>query len=345
MTDFGEEFEKSPGPWHDTAFRLIFRKKKLAEDLIRNYLPEKIVERIDFSSLETVNGSFVDENFRQQHSDMIYKARLRGRSIFFFLLFEHQSRPDRRMPFRMLCYMVNLWRDFEAGHPQARYLPVIFPIVFYHGRRRWNAPLNFRDLLDGYDAANESFVPTFAYHLIDLAAYDDDDLVSGGDLALAVVLHLFKHVFDETFRDVFRDMADLVMEIDDRRMFTEILEWAVTYFMHARKEDAGELIEIITGEADRIGDERIRRVVMTAAEQLKKQGIETGIKKGLGMGRSELILKLLKKRFGSLSPSIEKKLGESGIDTLDRFGEAIFDFKELKDAEKWWEDYEKQGSG
>lgn len=83
---------------------------------------------------------------------------------------------------------------------------------------------------------------------------------------------------------------------------------------------------------------------MTVAEQLKQQGIEKGFEKGLGIGRSELILKQLKKRFGRLSPLIEKRLVESGVDTLDRFGEAIFDFKNLKDVEKWWEHYEKSGN-
>jgi len=28
------------------------------------------------------------------------------------------------------------------------------------------------------------------------------------------------------------------------------------------------------------------------------------------------------------------------MDMLDRFGEAIFDFRDLKDAEKWWEEQE-----
>jgi heme oxygenase len=70
---------------------------------------------------------------------------------------------------------------------------------------------------------------------------------------------------------------------------------------------------------------------------------QEGFQKGIGFGR-ELILKQLKKRFGYLSPTIERKLNESGVDVLDRFGESIFDFKNLEDAEKWWEDFEKGGN-
>ncbi len=76
---------------------------------------------------------------------------------------------------------------------------------------------------------------------------------------------------------------------------------------------------------------------MTIAERLRQEGKLEGI----GIGRSELILKQLKKRFGSLSPAIERKLNESGVDVLDRFGESIFDFESLEDAQRWWEDFEK----
>ena len=154
------------------------------------------------------------------------------------------------MPFRMLCYMVNLWKDFEAGHPKVHHLPVIFPAVLYHGKQKWNSPLNLREMIDGYEKDFEWFIPDFAYRLYDLSQYDDESIVSVGNKALAVVLHLFKHIFDEIFGDVFRGTADRVIEIDDQKMFSEILEWAVTYFLHARNEDADELIDRETEGVD-----------------------------------------------------------------------------------------------
>jgi hypothetical protein len=32
------------------------------------------------------------------------------------------------------------------------------------------------------------------------------------------------------------------------------------------------------------------------------------------------------------------------VDVLDRFDESILDFESLEDAEKWWEDLEKDGN-
>ncbi len=83
---------------------------------------------------------------------------------------------------------------------------------------------------------------------------------------------------------------------------------------------------------------------MTIVERLRQEGRQEGFQKGIGFGQAQLLLKLLKKRFGYLSPVLEKTLNESGVDVLDRFGESIFDFESLEDAEKWWEDFGKRGN-
>ena len=83
MTSITDEFEKSSKTPHDTAFRLVFRKNELAGSFFRHYLPENIAGHVDFRTLKTVNKSFVDKNFRQVHSDMVYEIRLKGKTAFF----------------------------------------------------------------------------------------------------------------------------------------------------------------------------------------------------------------------------------------------------------------------
>lgn len=77
---------------------------------------------------------------------------------------------------------------------------------------------------------------------------------------------------------------------------------------------------------------------MTIAERFKHEGRMEGVLEG----RMVLIQKLLNKRFGGVSPALEKKLKASRPDLLDKFGESIFDFKDLKDAERWWDNYPKE---
>ena len=117
----------------------------------------------------------------------------------------------------------------------------------------------------------------------------------------------------------------------------EFLEWILRYAYHAREDDLDKNIDRRLNALD---NENARRTAMTIAERLRQEGRLEGFQSG----ESQLIVKQLKKRFGYLSPAIEKKLNESGVGVLDRFGESIFDFESLEDAEKWWEDLGKGGN-
>ncbi len=72
---------------------------------------------------------------------------------------------------------------------------------------------------------------------------------------------------------------------------------------------------------------------MTTAEQIRQKGKKEGRIEAL----SSMLIKLVKKRFGNISSFLEQKLGQSDSEKLDKFGESIFDFKDLNDAERWWE--------
>ena len=49
------------------------------------------------------------------------------------------------MLFRLLRYMVRIWERWWKAHPDAQRLPLLIPIVLYHGAERWSAPLAFED--------------------------------------------------------------------------------------------------------------------------------------------------------------------------------------------------------
>ncbi len=117
------------------------------------------------------------------------------------------------------------------------------------------------------------------------------------------------------------------------------------YTYHARNENEEHIRKVIDEETERLTDERLRRLAMTqamtAAEQLRQKGREEGWQDGRKDGRQEgissIFVKLLKKRFGAVPPTLEEKLGQSNVELLDKFGDFILDFKDLSDAEKWWE--------
>lgn len=63
-----------------------------------------------------------------------------------FLLLEHQSKPNRWMPFRLLKYCCRIWDRDRRTHRRERELRPIVPMVFYQGRRRWRHATEFSEL-------------------------------------------------------------------------------------------------------------------------------------------------------------------------------------------------------
>ena len=328
MSRIGDAFEKSANSPHDAAFKSAFQKRELAKSFFRHHFPEKIVRQIDFRYLKLANRSYVDEKLKDRHSDIVYRTRIRGEMAFLYILFEHRSKPDFWMIFRLLCYMTNLWREFLEQNPGTKQLPVILPAVLYHGKRKWNAPRSLSEIMETGEGL-EGYIPDFGYDLYNLRDCEDERLLLGDAMALGVVLYLMKHIFDEDFGSHIESAIGYLGKVHSRETQLEFLEWILRYAYSAREDD---LDESIGRGLDALGNENGRRMAVTIAERLRQEG------------RSTLILKQLKKRFGSLPLELKGKLDQSGADALDRFGEAIFDFQTLEDAERWWEDFEKEGN-
>jgi predicted transposase/invertase (TIGR01784 family) len=96
------------------------------------------------------------------------------------------------MPYRLLSYMMEIWRDVlkNAGvdaYKRSFALPVIIPIVLYNGKREWSAPLRFRDKLNGAGKFGED-VLDFPYILIDVQRHEKEDLIRQGNLISSVFL-------------------------------------------------------------------------------------------------------------------------------------------------------------
>jgi len=315
---------------HDAAFKSAFQRKELACDLFKNYLPENIVKYTDMNQLELVNKSYVDERLKEKHSDIVYKTEIRGKTAFLYILFEHQSSSDLWMIFRLLCYMVNIWKEYLDQNMNAEKLPVIIPVVFYHGKAGWTAAESFAGLFEDSGIFSD-YIPDFTYKLINLKKYDDEGLI--GEPALKLVLRMFRHIYDRDAGSVWKMTGDLLIKLQENPSFPGLLEWALRYFYHARTEDREDLKKIIDREIDRLNSKGAKEMALSVAEQYIREGRVEGI--------SIMLTKQLKRRFGEIPPYLEKKLQSSDFEMLNKFGEFIFDFKNVGEAEKWWNTHEK----
>lgn len=117
-------------------------------------------------------GSFVDSRYRRSHTDLLFSAPIAGRAGLIYVLFEHQSTPDPRLPLRLLRYMVRIWESFSEKQTVRERLPVILPVVLSQNAEIWEGPGELADLLDVPEAAGRElrpYIPNFSFQDLQLA--------------------------------------------------------------------------------------------------------------------------------------------------------------------------------
>ena len=154
---------------HDALFKSFFATPEHAADVLRVALPDAVVHRIDWSSLEASEKTLIDDTLRESRADLLLQARtISGDALYVHILFEHQSTEDPWMTLRMLRYMVGFWERLVADG--ARALPPVIPVVLHHSDRGWRVPCRLRDHL----AIDDALRDVLAAYLPDLEIVVED---------------------------------------------------------------------------------------------------------------------------------------------------------------------------
>lgn len=86
-----------------------------------------------------------------------------------------------------------------------------------------------------------------------------------------------------------------------------------------------------------LNDNEIEREMVSMTKTLIDPEVEKrGIEKGIEQGKSELLIKMLLKRFKHLPDGYEEKIKGLSPTTLDEMAEDIFDFEGIEDLERYF---------
>lgn len=97
--------------------------------------------------LEMQPRSQINDVRQESAVDVLFKTVIEGHEAYIYLLLEHQSTPDPLMPFRMLKYMCNIIDHHLKTHGGKK-IPFIYPLVIYHGKRKYPFSTDLNDLVD-----------------------------------------------------------------------------------------------------------------------------------------------------------------------------------------------------
>lgn len=88
---------KSQPKIHDSGYKKLFSNRTIFQQLIETFITEAWVKDLDFSKCETLDKSFITDHYKETESDLIYKLKLRRKTIYIYVLMEFQSKVDRFM--------------------------------------------------------------------------------------------------------------------------------------------------------------------------------------------------------------------------------------------------------
>jgi hypothetical protein len=325
---------------HDNLFRDTFEHPEHARGELAHLLGADLGARVDWSTLELVPGSFVNEELRDSHSDLLFRVLVAGHTAYIYLLFEHQSRPEPLFVLRQLQYSVRFLTTWLEDHRAAvaasgkravvTRLPVVIPILLYHGPGRWPHATRFEDVLD-VDLATRplvlDFVPKFRLLVDDLSTQSDEELRARAMSELGrVVLWLFK-----TARNTDALLAGLVGWAE---LFRKVKAapngvaalgkiWQYVMAVHEGSHE-----RVLPALATALEDQEQRQNMATIAEQL----IEKGKLKGIEEGLRSAVLRQLQHRFGPLPAGARERVEQAKQPELERWLDRVLTASTLADV-------------
>ena len=320
----------------DGLFKTIMEDTVAAQEFLEYYLPENFKELVDLSKITVEKESFVEDDLKRALSDIIYKIKTKdNEDAYAFVLIEQQSTPDHLIAFRLWKYMLLLCDRYIKNHrgrsKKTIRLPLIMPIVFYNGTKKYNAPLNLWSLFS-QPALAKQFM-TDDYRLVDLQSMSDEEIKQKDHLG--IIEYFMKHIHT---RDMLKLWAEflksfkeaILIDKDRGYIYIKHLLWySDTKVPEDKQQELNNLIMTNLNQND--GETIMRTIAQKYIEEGRQQAeanvhlisqryIEEGREEGKEEGKEELIKMML--NTGNSVDIIAKVTGLP-IEKLQKFKESL----------------------
>jgi len=334
---------------HDKFFKLIFREPARALELLRIALPMLVAEPpkrtrdrntmpvARVTDLRLTSESFVSEELQDLYSDVLFEATVQNTerrpsksakanrtssTVLVYILFEHKSQAEHFTLLQLYRYMGEIWgryveqiREREKGQAKRKVpepLPRVIPIVVYHGKDAWTAPLHFSEYF-GKPAQLAGTGPELNPLLVDLHRIDES-FVKRLSLPTRVAFAAFKSTATGDEADL-KTAIRLAQTMSPEELSSFI--GAMVYLIETSPPGSEHVI------LETMTEPHWREAVKTLGDQLRKEGRIEGVLED----RREVLTRLLTKRF-DLSDADRQLI--AAADDAERLSTAL---DEIIDAE------------
>ena len=181
---------------HDKLVFETLVSNENAVSFLEQSLPEAALSLMNLPALTVDTTRFVSKQLKEHYTDLLYQVPLKnGGQSYVYVLLEHQARPDKFMPLRMLEYLVQIWHYLLKKHKtdklKTHRLPPVIPLVL--SQSRWIYSPHLHDMLDWDDTTRKvlaPWIPDYQHLLVDLSAKSMKDIE--GSVCVKILQYLLK---------------------------------------------------------------------------------------------------------------------------------------------------------
>ena len=325
---------------HDKLFAKSLGNSEAMKEFIKIQFPEKIKKRLKLNSLSRESDSYIDERLSEFFTDLVFKIDLANdREGFVVCLLEHKSIVEKETVLQIFKYLARIWDEVFTGSD----LPVIIPILFYHGEEKWTAPKKLTGLMKGNLDWAEKIIPNFEYILF---TFEDVNNVFPKITVPRFKLYIrtLQVTRSKNRKEFFKRLSNLLPELNRfcvNQGMRGYFELSFRYILEVADMDLANKEEILD-ESKKITPERGEEI-MTVAEELRQEGRQEGKEEGREEGRQEgreeelveTLKTLLEKKFNRVLPQdIKQKLNTVSRKRLVKIRDNFFEIDSLKDVKK-----------
>ena len=262
---------------HDKIFRTVLDKKTDVSKFLNKFLGLNIKTE----ELEKYNSSYIDPKFKNKEADIVY--RIKDKNIF--LLIEHQTKIDKKMPIRLLEYSAAI---IESAIEDTKYKPKpsVIPIVLYTGKTKWKIE---NETIEKQQFFKEVKLIDGEFNLIDINDFSKKELLE--DDIFITKMMLVEKCKDEIEMVQALEKIENKIKEEDKSTFRRIVKeiWS----LRIGTENANKILEKIEeGSGNMMA---VMEMLLAENEKYINIGRQEGMKKGRLEGGKQKIKEIVQK--------------------------------------------------
>ncbi len=336
---------------HDRLFKALMSHPETAGALLHEYLPVEISELLASLPPQLVDGSFVDEELRGYFSDRMFVATmLSGKPLHIYVLIEHKSYPDRKVGWQALRGTFAFLDQKTRENKDWTLLPAIVQMIFYHGEQEWHVPHEFITLVDANPILHP-WLMNVRFVTVNLGNIEDAQIARHARLRAGLLALKYGTRDAKAQHDALETIVVALAEAPE--LLFPIVIYLLTTFPELDRESVRGIVVRVSPQEETEMMSQFAREIVEQNKQIwwkegrqegrqegiqigeykgRQEGIQIGEYKGRQEGASALLMRQLKRRFGSLPEWADERIRTADAATLENWGDRVLTSQSLEDV-------------